>query len=333
MANSKAWMVAAISVVGATVCSTNVLAQSNTQASASTKGAPLGASWDDIKKMPDFFTGNWQSRGSMVDAYQDVGYTEKAKAYIKNYKPRVDIPLANETCKTAGLPIVMRAQSPLKFMYEPGMIAIYMEHASDTRFIYMNEKLPTSPNPTYLGNSVGHWEGDTLVIESVGFADDITFQYGAKKGYTMPWDRRGGPGGPGGSPGAPGLPGAGGPGGPPPAGGRAGGPGGAGDVPGDGSFLSYTIFGPHGPNLRMVERMRLTDPDTLEWKLTIYDSSVFTGPYEAEVHPFKRTRGQKGRPQEWVCTASISYYDEKANTHEELDPEEALKLLDAQVIK
>jgi hypothetical protein len=328
MSNRKVWMVAALSLLGAT----NAVAQSNTKASTGAQGAPLGSSWDDIKKMPDFFTGVWQSRGGMVDGYINVGYTEKAKAYIKNYKPAVDIPLANSSCKSVGMPIVMRAQSPLKFMYEPGMIAIYMEQASDTRFIFMNEKLPTSPNPTYLGNSVGHWEGDTLVIESVGFADDITFQYGAKQGYTMPWNRRGGPGGPpGGGPGAPGAPGAAGPGAASPsAGGR---PGGAGGVPGDGSFLSYTIFGPHGPNLRMVERMRLTDPDTLEWKLTVYDPSVFTGPYEAEVHPFKRIRGPKARPQEWVCTASISYYDEKTNKHEELDPEEALKLLDSQIIK
>jgi hypothetical protein len=317
MSNNKVWMVAAISMLGATVCSGNAIAQSNAQASASTKGAALGSSWDDIKKMPDFFTGDWQSRGGMVDGYQKVSYTAKAQAYIKNYKPRVDIPLANETCKTPGMPIVMRAQSPLKFMYEPGMIAIYMENASDTRFIYMNEKLPTSPNPTYYGSSVGHWEGDTLVVESIGFADDIAFQYGAREGYTMPWNRRGGPGGaPGSGPGGPGARGA---------------P--AGDVPGDGSFLSYTIFGPHGPNLRMVERLRLTDPDTLEWKLTVYDDSVFTAPYEAEVHPFKRTRGVKGRPQEWVCTASISYYDDKNNTHAQLDPEEALKLLDSQIIK
>jgi hypothetical protein len=196
----------------------------------------------------------------------------------------------------------MRAQSPLKFMYEPGMISIYMEHASDTRFIYLNQKLPASPNPTYLGNSVAHWERDTLVIESVGFADDIVFQYGVKEGFVQPSFGNGAPGG------VPALP------------------------PPGGGFLAGVIFGPHGPNLRMVERMRLTDPNTLEWKLTIYDDTVFTGPYEADLHRFKRVTGERGRPQEWACTASISYYDEKNNTHTELDPEEALKLLDSKVI-
>jgi hypothetical protein len=32
--------------------------------------------------------------------------------------------------------------------------------------------LPVDPNPTWNGYSVGRWDGDTLVIDSIGFRDD-----------------------------------------------------------------------------------------------------------------------------------------------------------------
>jgi hypothetical protein len=65
------------------------------------------------------------------------------------------------------MPIIMRAQAPLKFMYEPGMLSIYMEHASDTRFIHEPETAHVAQSGLS-GQLGGHWEGDTLVIESVG---------------------------------------------------------------------------------------------------------------------------------------------------------------------
>jgi hypothetical protein len=37
----------------------------------------------------------------------------------------------------------------------------------------MTQPYPEDPDPTYMGHSIGHWEGDTLVIDSVGFSDDI----------------------------------------------------------------------------------------------------------------------------------------------------------------
>ena len=75
------------------------------------------------------------------------------------------------------MPIIQRVGSPLKFFYEPGMIAIYIENSSMTRFIKLNAEHSARPNPTFLGESVGHFEGDTLVVDSVGF-DDILLQYG-----------------------------------------------------------------------------------------------------------------------------------------------------------
>jgi hypothetical protein len=52
------------------------------------------------------------------------------------------------------------------------MALLYESGTGRYRQIYLDgRKLPQDPNPTWLGYSVGHWEDDTLVVESTGFND------------------------------------------------------------------------------------------------------------------------------------------------------------------
>jgi hypothetical protein len=250
---------------------------------------PVGSSWADIAKMPDFFTGVWQSTSPMTDGAVNVGYTEKAQAYIAKYKPKRDIQLAGVDCKPAGLPITQRAGSPSKFMFEPGMIMVYIEQASMARFIQLNAEHNEAMGPTFLGDSVGHFEGDTLVVDTVAFRDDIVFQYGVKQTQRNPQT-----------------------------------------PPATQAPPARGVFGPHGPNLRMVERMRLVDKDTLEIKLTVHDDTVFTQPYESQpVQTFQRVTGDAAKLGEWRCeTAIANPYDPETDSTLSLQPEEMLKQLE-----
>jgi hypothetical protein len=56
-----------------------------------------------------------------------------------------------------------------KFVHTPSMLVIL--HAEDPpRQIFLDGRNhPKDLNPTWLGHSVGHWEGDTLVVDTVGF--------------------------------------------------------------------------------------------------------------------------------------------------------------------
>lgn len=271
-------------LLGASGCSSDQSGGSAPAASTTQAGSgPVGSSWSDISRIPDFFTGVWQSTSPMTDGAVTVGYTEKAQAYIDNYKTKRDIPLAGVDCKPAGLPITQRTGSPIKFMYEPGMILVYIEQASMARFIRLNAEHSDAMGPSFMGESVGHFEGDTLVVDTVGFRDDIVFQYGVKQSQ--------------GNPQSPMVPG---------------------------------IFGPHGPNLRMVERMRLVDKDTLEIKLTIHDDTVFTEPYESQpAQTFSRVTGDAAWLGEWRCeTAIANPYDSETDSTTSLQPEEMLKQLE-----
>jgi hypothetical protein len=57
-----------------------------------------------------------------------------------------------------------------KIVQTPRLVLILYEYQNTFRQIFTDgRKLPVEPNPTWMGYSVGHWEGDTLVVESNGF--------------------------------------------------------------------------------------------------------------------------------------------------------------------
>jgi len=268
----------------------------------------LGSNWADAGKMPDLFSGMWMTFSSFVESDEKLTppYTAKAQKLVAGYKFKRDIPYAQDGCMSPGLPIAMRT-GPIKFTYAPGLISIYMQAVGHTRFIRMNQEMGKT-SPKYYGNSVGHWEGDTLVVETADFLPEITFQYGVGKG----------------PPGPPpvGIVGVSGQGGPP-------------IVTGPSGVLPKAIWGPHGEGMHMVERMRLANPDTLEANLTIYDDTVWTKPYVTATRNFRRIQKGisefgpfSGEPDEWVCTVSITSFDPDTNTYSDKDPEEMVKYLD-----
>jgi hypothetical protein len=83
---------------------------------------------------------------------------------------RKDSPLAH--CLPMSIPF-LNFRGLSRVVQTPGLIVILYESPnSPHRTIFMDgRELPKDPNPTWLGYSVGHWDGDTLVVNSVGFND------------------------------------------------------------------------------------------------------------------------------------------------------------------
>jgi hypothetical protein len=76
-------------------------------------------------------------------------------------------------CLPMGPPRMDR-RGPHKIVQLPGLIVILYEENTFFRQIFLDGRmLPTDPNPTWMGYSVGHWEGDTLVVDTTGFNDDV----------------------------------------------------------------------------------------------------------------------------------------------------------------
>ena len=60
---------------------------------------------------------------------------------------------------------------PLYFVQTPKEVLIIAQADTQVRHVYMNVPHSTKPQPSWYGESVGHYEGDTLVVDTIGFND------------------------------------------------------------------------------------------------------------------------------------------------------------------
>jgi len=75
-------------------------------------------------------------------------------------------------CLPLPVPTIFTEPLPFKILQMPTLTAILFESQGRYRQIFTDGRsLPKDPQPTWLGYSVGKWEGDTLVVETTGFND------------------------------------------------------------------------------------------------------------------------------------------------------------------
>src|SRR5262245_52671043 len=83
-----------------------------------------------------------------------------------NYKNRTsEDPEAR--CYLPGVPRAMYMPQPFQIVQSTDFIMMAFQYASAIRTVYMTDHKP-APAPSWMGWSNGHWEGDTLVIETTG---------------------------------------------------------------------------------------------------------------------------------------------------------------------
>jgi hypothetical protein len=145
-----------------------------------------------------------------------------------------------QTCKPHGFPRILFAAFPIEVLQEPTQVTFIHEVHHMPRMVYLDLTLPKldDMDPNWMGLSAGHWDGDTLVVESQGFNDLTTLD-------------------------AAGL--------------------------------------PHSSAMRVAERIRKLDADTLEDLITITDPKSYTKPWSTRV-TYRRQPGL--RLKEYACMDS-----------------------------
>jgi hypothetical protein len=131
---------------------------------------------------PDF-SGVWQQRfvdkngrpvvGLDLADFVDIPYQAASRAqYDFNQTGKGQALDPEAHCMPAGVPRSTGLPYPLRLMQAPDIIAMLLEgNVHSYRIIVMNKEHPKDPNPTWMGHSTGKWEGDTLVVDTIGFND------------------------------------------------------------------------------------------------------------------------------------------------------------------
>ena len=74
-----------------------------------------------------------------------------------------------EACQPAGVPRIWVIPRPLEIVQVPGRVLIFYEGDHWRRQIWMDGRAhPKDLDPSWMGHSVGKWDGDTLVVDTVG---------------------------------------------------------------------------------------------------------------------------------------------------------------------
>lgn len=108
--------------------------------------------------------------GDLAGAGLEVPFLPWAKAkFLENQARKENDPDLH--CLPSGVPRIMYSGHPFEIVQLADRIVfVYEGGAHIWRSVWMDGRPhPKDPNPDWLGDGIGHWEGDTLVVDSVGF--------------------------------------------------------------------------------------------------------------------------------------------------------------------
>ena len=241
------------------LCSSATLAQ---QRSADFDPRDFSGHWDRVTAIESFGDVPGGARG-VVAGGQEAPFTAEGKtrfdANLPGYGPRRQMqrndPLGR--CEPMGLPRLLNAEirpphSTFEVVQTPARLLQFFEYRHDWREVWLDGRaLPALEDtyPKWNGYSVGRWEGDVLVVESIGFDDRSWLD---KLGY------------------------------------------------------------PHSDELRLEERYRRLDADTMELTMTVVDPIIYSEPFESDRKIFQLNHGKANSWDEQIyCVPAeeLSYQD------------------------
>jgi hypothetical protein len=152
-------------------------AQAQEQPAESSFDVPPAMAYRQVAEWPDW-TGVWYPDWTLLFAGRERAspkLTPQAQANFDAYQESIRENGPNQEaqalCLPPGIPGVMQQPYPIEILYSPDRVTVLTEAYQQARRIYLDGRpLPEDPDLFFNGNSVGRWEGNTLLIDTVGLS-------------------------------------------------------------------------------------------------------------------------------------------------------------------
>jgi hypothetical protein len=151
-----------------------------TVAGTTAAAAPNAAASDALsnKPVPRMADGTPDLNGIYIAPYHSIKVVDKIilKPGAEKYHvgPEYTFSLG-EKCLPRGVPDTIGEPYPIQIVQTPNLVVILYEAGEYFRAIPTDGRPhPQDLDPTWMGNSVGHWEGDTLVVDVIGVNDKVS---------------------------------------------------------------------------------------------------------------------------------------------------------------
>jgi hypothetical protein len=128
---------------------------------------------------PANFAGMWRNQpspgASMFEFSSDIPFKPETR---KIADERIELRLKGNAvaiphlmCRPTGVQGSSSPRGPVLVVQTPDELIFISQEDREVRHVYLNQEHPRNLKPSYGGNSVGHWEGATLVIDTIAFND------------------------------------------------------------------------------------------------------------------------------------------------------------------
>jgi hypothetical protein len=120
-----------------------------------------------------FINSTWSAEGPSMTAWEQARYdqTKPSNGPRTHNLQETDDPVL-KSCLPPGTPRIYLQPFPMEIVQTPKETLIIYEYDHTVRRIFTDGR-PHSPDliPSYMGDSIGHWEGDTFVVDTIGLND------------------------------------------------------------------------------------------------------------------------------------------------------------------